>query len=46
MFLRHVAEDALFLHDFREGARGVQLAELGLKSWRERCWCDVPELEA
>jgi hypothetical protein len=24
----------------------VQLAELGLKSWRERRWIDVPELEA
>ena len=46
MFLRHVAEDAPFPHDFLEGARGVQLAELGLKSWHERRWIDVPELEA
>ena len=46
MFLRHVAEDAPFPHDFLEGARGVQLAELGLQSWRERRWLDVPELEA
>ena len=45
MFLRHVAEDAPFPHDFLEGARGVQLAELGLKSWQERRWIDVPELE-
>lgn len=45
MFLRHVAEDAPFPHDFVEGARGVQLAELGLQSWRERRWIDVPELE-
>ena len=44
MFLRHVVEDAPFPHDFLEGARGVQLAELGLESWRERCWVDVPEL--
>jgi predicted dehydrogenase len=44
MFLRHIAEDAPFPHDFLEGARGVQLAELGLKSWRERRWIDVPEL--
>ena len=28
-----------------EGARGVQLAELGLKSWAERRWIDVPELK-
>jgi predicted dehydrogenase len=46
MFLRHVAEDAPFPHDFLEGARGVQLAELALKSWHERRWIDVPELEA
>jgi predicted dehydrogenase len=46
MFLRHVAEDAPFPHDFLEGARGVQLAELGLQSWRERRGLDVPELKA
>ncbi len=44
LFLRHVAQDAPFPHDFLEGARGVQLAELGLKSWHERRWIDVPEL--
>ena len=27
-----------------EGAKGVQLAELGMQSWRERKWVDVPEL--
>jgi hypothetical protein len=27
-----------------EGAKGVQLAELGLKSWAERRWIDVPDL--
>jgi predicted dehydrogenase len=46
LFLRHVAEDAPFPHDFLEGARGVQLAELGLQSWHERRWLDVPELKA
>jgi predicted dehydrogenase len=46
MFLRHVAEGAPFPHDFLEGARGVQLAELGIQSWRERRWLDVPELGA
>lgn len=44
MFLRHVAEDAPFPHDFLEGARGVQLAELALQSWRERRWLNVPDL--
>ncbi len=44
LFLRHVAEDAPFPWDLREGAKGVQLAELGLRSWQERRWIDVPEL--
>jgi len=44
MFLRHVAEDAPFPHDFVDGARGVQLAELAMTSWRERRWIDVPEI--
>ncbi len=46
MFLRHVAEDAPWQYGLMEGAKGVQLAELGLKSWRERKWFDVPALEA
>jgi len=27
-----------------EGAKGVQLAELGMQSWKERRWVDVPKL--
>jgi predicted dehydrogenase len=45
LFLRHVATDSPFPHDFMDGARGVQLAELGLKSWAERRWLDVPPLD-
>ncbi|GGV31205.1 oxidoreductase [Actinomadura cremea] len=44
MFLRHVAEDAPFPWDFYAGARGVQLAELGLRAWREGRRLEVPEL--
>ena len=44
-FIRHVCADAPWRHDLREGAKGVQLAELGLQSWRERRWLDVPELD-
>jgi predicted dehydrogenase len=44
MFLRHVAEDAPFSWDFYAGARGVQLAELGLRAWREGRRLEVPEL--
>jgi len=43
-FLRHVAWDEPFPWTLRAGARGVQLAELGLTSWRERRWVDVTEL--
>jgi hypothetical protein len=42
--LRHVACDEPFPWDFLAGARGVQLAELGLRSWQERRWLDVPDL--
>jgi predicted dehydrogenase len=45
MFLRHVTNDEPFPHDLLEGARGVQLAELGFESWKERRWINVPELE-
>lgn len=44
MFLRHVAEDAPWEYGLEAGAKGVQLAELGLKSWEERRWLDVPKL--
>ncbi len=44
MFLRHVAFDEAWPYGFMAGARGVQLAELGLKSWRERRWVDVEPL--
>ncbi len=43
-FLRHVVEDEPFPWTFREGVKGVQLAELALRSWRERRWIDVPEI--
>ncbi|MDA3962505.1 MAG: Gfo/Idh/MocA family oxidoreductase [Planctomycetota bacterium] len=44
MFLRHVVLDEDFRFTLREGAKGVQLAELGLQSWAERKWLDVPAL--
>lgn len=43
-FLRHVVEDTPFPWDLLEGAKGVQLAELGYASWQKRCWLDVPTL--
>lgn len=44
LFLRHVYTDSPFPWDLREGAKGVQLAELGLVSSRIRCWVQVPDL--
>ena len=44
MFIRHVCEDAPFAWDLREGAKGVQLAEAGMQSWRERRWVDLDPL--
>ena len=46
LFLKHVAGEGEFPWDLMEGAKGVQLAELGLKSWAERRWLDVPALSA
>jgi predicted dehydrogenase len=45
MFLRHVFAGEPFPYDLLEGAKGVQLAELGLRSWKERRWLEVPALE-
>ncbi len=44
-FIRHLIEGTPWKFDLLEGAKGVQLAELGLKSWAERRWLDVPELK-
>ena len=44
LFLRHLVLNEPFPWTLREGAKGVQLAELGLASWREHRWVDVPDL--
>ena len=44
-FIRHIAEDAPYRWTLPEGAKGVQLVEAALQSWRERRWIDVPALE-
>jgi predicted dehydrogenase len=46
LFLAHVLRDAPFRWNLLEGAKGVQLAELGMESWRQRRWLDVPVLTA
>lgn len=44
MFLKHVVLDTPWAYDLREGAKGVQLAEAGLKSWDERRWVALDPL--
>jgi predicted dehydrogenase len=44
LFLLHVVKGTPFPWDLMEGAKGVQLAELGLESWAKKAWVDVPEL--
>lgn len=44
LFLRHVVLNDPFPWDLLAGAKGVQLAELGLESWQKRCWIDVPPI--
>ncbi|MGY5810518.1 Gfo/Idh/MocA family protein [Rhizobium sp. LEGMi198b] len=45
-FLCHVVDNTPWKFTLREGAKGVQLAELAQKSWAERRWVDVPSLSA
>src|SRR5215468_9997697 len=45
IFIRHLYEGAPFKWTLVEGAKGVQLAEAGLRSWKDRRWIDIPELE-
>lgn len=45
LFLKHVAGEGKFRWNLLEAAKGVQLAELGLKSWKQKKWLDVPRLK-
>ena len=44
-FIRHVVEDEPYRWTLPEGAKGVQLVEAALQSWKERRWVDVPPLQ-
>ncbi len=46
LFLKHVVRNDPFPWDLLAGAKGVQLAEKGLESWRERRWVDIPDLKS
>tara|TARA_B100001057_G_scaffold210486_1_gene211041 strand:+ start:315 stop:1463 length:1149 start_codon:yes stop_codon:yes gene_type:complete len=45
LFLKHVVLDTPFPWNLMEGAKGVQLAELGLKSWEKKRWISIPDLK-
>ncbi len=44
LYLKHVVKDAPFRWSLREGAKGVQLAELGMQAWKRHERLDVPEM--
>ena len=44
LFLRHVALDEPFRWNLLEGAKGVQLAEVGLQSSADRTWKDLAKI--
>ena len=43
-FIRHVVEDEPWRWTLAEGAKGLQLVEAALQSWKERRWIDGPDL--
>jgi predicted dehydrogenase len=44
-FIRHIVENEPYRWTLPEGAKGVQLVEAALQSWRERRWVDVAPLK-
>jgi len=45
-FIRHLFDNEPYKWNLLEGAKGVQLVEAALASWKERRWVDVPALKA
>ena len=46
LFLRHIVKGDPFRSSLLEAAKGVQLAEKGIESWKKHAWVDVPALTA
>ncbi len=46
LFLRHLVRNEPFPWGLLEGAKGVQLAEKGIESWKNRRWVTLPNLKA
>jgi predicted dehydrogenase len=45
LFLKYIVANEPFSWDFVEGAKGIQLADLALKSWADRKWIDLSDLK-
>jgi predicted dehydrogenase len=41
MFIKSLYGEGEYIYTLEEGAKGVQLAELAMQSWKERRWMDV-----
>jgi predicted dehydrogenase len=46
LFLRHIVKDEPFTWNLLEGAKGVQLAEKGIESWKSKKWVSLPDLKS
>ena len=45
MFLKHIVLDTPYVNDLLEGAKGIQLAELGIESWERKAWVSVDDIK-
>ncbi len=45
LFLKHVVCNDPFRWTLLEGVKGVQLADLGVESWKKRAWVSIPAME-
>ncbi|MBI1183141.1 gfo/Idh/MocA family oxidoreductase [bacterium] len=44
MFIKSLYGEGNYIYTLNEGAKGVQLAQLAMQSWKERRWLDVQAL--
>ena len=45
LYLKHILIDTPFPWNLMEGAKGIQLAELGIESWEKKTWINIPDLK-
>ena len=45
LYLKHILIDTPFPWNLMEGAKGIQLAELGIESWEKKTWINIPDLQ-